>query len=59
MSLTVEEENWVKEQYVEHKKWLDARALGLLNLSPEENKVELEKIYGKGYFDEPEITASK
>jgi len=53
MALTTEEEIWAKEQYVEHKKWLDARALDRSSLSFEEYKSELEKIYGKGYFDEP------
>ncbi len=48
--LTIEEENWVKEQVIEHQKWKQAKALDDLELTPEERKEELEKIYGLGSF---------
>lgn len=52
MPLTIGEENWVKEQYAEHEKWLAARKLDSTRLTSDEYKIELEKIYGEGFCDE-------
>lgn len=51
MTLTTEEEQWVKEQVKEYNKWKQAKALDNLDLTPEERMIEFKKIYPEKDFD--------
>jgi len=53
MTLTKEEEQWVKEQFKEYNKVLRAKEVDKLDLSSQERMIKLKEIYPERNFDVP------